>query len=86
MKKILSILQPFTLKQHIFVYEDGNKLEIAEASIDEFNDKILSLAQKYEIKKIEFLGPKKYSKGIAKQLLEENLSKYQIDALEIDCK
>ena len=86
MKKILSLLQPFSFKQQIYVYEDGNKLDAIEASYEEFNDKILSLAQTHGINKIEFLGPKQYSKGIAKKILEENLSKYNIEKIEIDCK
>lgn len=28
MRKIISILQPFDLKQTLYVYENGNKLDI----------------------------------------------------------
>ena len=40
-KKIIGLLQPFDLKQNIYVYEDGNKIEIIETKVDNFTSEKL---------------------------------------------
>ena len=52
-KKIIGLLQPFDLKQNIYVYEDGNKIEIIETKVDNFTSEMLQLINKYKIEDIE---------------------------------
>lgn len=82
-KKIIGLLQPFDLKQNIYVYEDGNKIEIIETKVDNFTSEILQLINKYKIEDIELAGPKKYTKGIGTKVQEEYIKSYSNNNLNI---
>lgn len=82
-KKIIGLLQPFNLKQNIYVYEDGNKIEIIETEVDNFATEILQLINKYKVEDIELAGPKKYTKGIGTKIQEEYLNNYSNNNLDI---
>lgn len=82
-KKIIGLLQPFDLKQNIYVYEDGNKIEIIETKVDDFTTEILQLINKYKIEDIELAGPKKYTKGIGTKVQEEYIKNYSNNNLNI---
>lgn len=82
-KKIIGLLQPFDLKQNIYVYEDGNKIEIIETKVDNFTTEILQLINKYKIEDIELAGPKKYTKGIGTKVQEEYIKNYFNNNLNI---
>lgn len=83
MKKIITILQPFTLNQQVLVYEDNNKIDIAQTTIDNINNIILDFVNKYNITQIEFLGPTAFSTQLGQKLLEDELTKYGKNVLEI---
>lgn len=83
MKKIVTILQPFDLKQTIYVYEDGNKIQVAEIETAEVADGICKLAQSLEIKEINLGGAKQYAKGLGKKIQEAATIQYSITDLEI---
>ena len=82
-KKIIGLLQPFDLKQNIYVYEDGNKIEIIETKVDNFTSEMLQLINKYKIEDIELAGPKKYTKGIGTKVQEEYIRNYSNNNLNI---
>lgn len=82
-KKIIGLLQPFDLKQNIYVYEDGNKIEIIETKVDNFTSEMLQLINKYKIEDIELAGPKKYIKGIGTKVQEEYIKNYSNNNLNI---
>jgi len=82
-KKIIGLLQPFDLKQNIYVYEDGNKIEIIETKVDNFTSEMLQLINKYKIEDIELAGPKKYTKGIGTKVQEEYIKNYSNNNLNI---
>lgn len=82
-KKIIGLLQPFDLKQNIYVYEDGNKIEIIETKVDNFTSEMLQLINKYKIEDIELAGPKKYTKGIGAKVQEEYIKNYSNNNLNI---
>lgn len=82
-KKIIGLLQPFDLKQNIYVYEDGNKIEIIETKVDNVISEMLQLINKYKIEDIELAGPKKYTKGIGTKVQEEYLKNYSNNNLSI---
>ena len=78
MKKIINIVSPVEAYQQIFVYDDGNKIEMFNINdINMFVDTIFSMTDKYEdIKQIQFIGPSKYAKGLANKIKEAEVSKY----------
>lgn len=82
-KKIIGLLQPFDLKQNIYVYENGNKIEIIETKVDNFTSEMLQLINKYKIEDIELAGPKKYTKGIGTKVQEEYIKNYSNNNLNI---
>lgn len=83
MKKLVTILQPFDLKQTVYVYEDGNKIQVAEFETAEVADGICKLAQSLDTKEINLGGAKKYALGIGKKIEEAAAAQYSITDLEI---
>lgn len=83
-KKIIAILHPFEYKHFIYVYQDGNKIDMTKVLIDDVPDNIITFAEKYKINKIELSGPKQYAKGIQKKIQEYEITKYGKSRLDIE--
>jgi len=83
MKKIIVKVQPFTMKQTAFVYEDGNKIDAAETNFDNFNDEVLALVEKHNITEVELVGAAMFSKWIGERLLKAELNKYNKNTLQV---
>ena len=84
MKKIVAIIKPFEIKQKVFVYEDGQEIASTEAALDELNETILSYANTYEVNSVDFAGPKKYNSGLAQELEQYELVKYNVNNIDIN--
>ena len=83
-KKIIAILHPFEYKHFIYVYQDGNKIDMAKVLIDDVPDNIITFAEKYKINKIELSGPKQYARGIQNKIQEYEITKYGKSKLDIE--
>lgn len=83
-KKIIAILHPFEYKHFIYVYQDGNKIDMAKVLIDDVPDNIITFAEKYKINKIELSGPKQYAKGVQNKIQECEIIKYGKSKLDIE--
>ena len=75
MKKIVAMLQPFDLKQTVYVYENGNKIKVVEIETAEVANTICTLAQEEKVEEINLGGAKQYSKGIGKKIQELRIVK-----------
>ena len=84
MKKIVSVIKPFTMQQNIFVYEDGNKIDALTANLDNIQEILLDTAMKYNANEIQLVGAKNYSKGIKNKIEELEISKYNENKIIID--
>ena len=84
LRKIVSIIRPFDRQQNIYVYEDGNKLETASATIQEMEDIIFTFVDKYNISQIDLVGPKQYLKGLQRKIEKTEFTKYNQNKLEIN--
>lgn len=82
--KIIGILRPFDLEQSFYVYENGNKIDMAYPTIDEVNDTIFTFVEKYNITQVDLTGPKQYIKGISKKIKEAEFSKYNKNSIQIN--
>lgn len=85
-KKIVSIVHPFMLKQQVYVYEDGNKIDVVEAQTSELPNIIAETANKYEIIDINLGGSKRYNKALGTKISESYLSKYSTKGKQIEIK
>lgn len=83
MKKIVSVIRPFTLKQNIFVYEDGNKIDVVSADFDSIEDTLVEIAKKYEANEIELIGSKNFSKGIQHRIENVEMTKYSTNTIQV---
>lgn len=84
MKKIITRLEPFSMTQIIYTYEDGNKIDIIEnIKTNEIADKILEVAKAENICNIEFVGPHSFAQGIGNKILEKELANYDVHNIEI---
>ena len=85
MKKIIGVLKPFDIYQTFYVYEDGNKLEVTTTRIKDISDTIFQLSAKYDVMQIDLAGATYYAQGIAKQIQEKEMQKYNQSRLVIRC-
>ena len=83
MKKIVTVIRPFTLNQNVFVYEDGNKIDVASTDLDNITDIIIEFATKYNAKEVQLIGSKNFSRGIKEKIETAEMTKYGKNELEI---
>ena len=85
MKKIIGIIRPFDVKQILYVYQDGNKLDNIQPTIDSIPEQVIQLAYKYEISQIDLSGPKRFTENIIKKIKQREMTKYNKNELIIKC-
>ena len=83
MKKIVSVIKPFIINQNVFVYEDGNKIDVLSVPLDNIQNILINIAIKYEVNDIELIGSKKYLNGIINKVQEEEIKQYNANKLNI---
>ena len=84
MKKIFAMVRPFDAQQILMVYEDGNKIDMIQTSIADFNESLFALSEKHEVYQLDMTGPKKYIKGLEKQIKEAEMTKYSANKIEVN--
>lgn len=85
MKKIITILRPFVLNQLIYVYDDGNQIDIFETTIEDLPHKIIEITEKYNINQVDISGPTQYAKGIINKITQKETEKYSMNKLTFTC-
>ena len=83
MKKIVSVIKPFVVNQNVFVYEDGNKIDVVSTPLNDIQNIVINTATKYEVTDIELIGSKKYLNGIKNKIEEEEMTQYNEHKLNI---
>lgn len=83
MKKIVSVIKPFVINQNVFVYEDGNKIDVLSVPLNDIQNILINTAIKYEVNDIELIGSKKYLNGIINKVQEEEMKQYNANKLNI---
>ena len=83
MKKIIGIIHPFDAYQTFYVYEDGNKLEVVQTTIENIPDTIFRLSQTYDTYQVDLSGAERFNRGIIKQIKEKESIKYNNNKLII---
>ena len=84
MKKIVSVIKPFVVNQNVFVYEDGNKIDVLSVPLNDIQNILVNTATQYEVTDIELIGSKKYLNGIVKKIKETEISQYNEHKLNIN--
>lgn len=85
-KHIITMVQPFMIDQQVIVYENGNKIDAIQCTVDDLPTTIADKANQYEITDIQIGGPRKYNKILGNKIAEEYLSKYSTKGKEIEIK
>lgn len=83
MKKIVSVIKPFVINQNVFVYEDGNKIDVVSVPLNDIQNILINTAAQYEVTDIELIGSKKYLNGIVNKIKETEMSQYNEHKLNI---
>ena len=84
MKKIIGMVRPFDMQQSLMVYEDGNKIDICQTTLDNLNNDLFMLMDKHQVYRLDFVGPKKFLQGLSEQIQEKAKTKYQNNQIEIN--
>lgn len=84
MKKIVSVIKPFVINQNVFVYEDGNKIDVLSVPLNDIQNILVNTATRYEVTDIELIGSKKYLNGIVNKIKETEMSQYNEHKLNIN--
>lgn len=84
MKKIVSVIKPFVINQNVFVYEDGNKIDVLSVPLNDIQNILVNTATQYKVTDIELIGSKKYLNGIVNKIKETEMSQYNEHKLNIN--
>ena len=88
MKKIIVMIQPFSLTQKIEGYEDGYKFASVNSTISNVPNDIIDIIAtdgNYEnFSKITIVGPKKFTEKIVQKIKEKEMLAYNKNNLEIE--
>lgn len=85
MKNIMVLIQPFTEKQDISVYEGGEKIDATSvASVDDIVPQLLTYIKKYnDIEQVNFVGAKHYNKIFGNSLQEKIMTEFENQTISI---
>ena len=87
MKKIVTVLKPFTLKQNVYVYEDNDVIEVLQANdMADLENLVVAKAEEYDITDVTLVGAKKFSAGVKQKIEENELTKYNSKRLNIEVR
>lgn len=78
MRKIIGMIRPFEMNQTLMVYEDGNKIDLCDTTIETLNVDMLSLMDKHETYQADLVGPKKFLMGLRSAINEEAITRYEV--------
>lgn len=82
MTTIVANVQMFTKDQKVFVYEDGNTIEVRHGTIDTLPEILCALNDTYHAP-IKLVGAKQYLSGYVKKINEAAITKYGNNPLNI---
>ena len=86
MKKIVTVIKPFTLKQNVYVYEDNEILDVTQAALSELEDTITTKANEYDTTEVTLVGARKFSAGIKNKIQKAEMDKYNCNKLNIEVR
>lgn len=69
MKKIIASIRPFDMQQHLYVFEDGEKIDEATVSLSDVENTVLDFINKYQIIDVDIAGPKQFNQKIGQGLI-----------------
>ena len=83
MKKIICKIHPFTYKQVIMVYQNGECIFTTSCTLSDFSDDILVLVDRYNINQIDLIGANLITSKIKKDIEKKNMEFYSNKKLNI---
>ena len=86
MKKIVTVIKPFTLKQNVYVYEDNEVIDVTQIELSKLEDAITSKAEEYNTDDVTLVGAKKFSAGIKNKIQNAEMAKYNCNKLNIEIR
>lgn len=84
MKKIVSVIKPFITNQNVFVYEDGNKIDVISTPLNDIQKVLVNVANQYETTEVDLIGSKKYLNGIVNKVKEEEITQYNENKINVN--
>lgn len=84
MKKIVSVIKPFTYTQNVFVYENGDKIDTISTNLNDLPNTFFELVEKYDTNEINLIGNLNFSKGIKEKIENAEMTKYNKNTLNIE--
>ena len=86
MKKIVTVIKPFTLKQNVYVYEDNEIINVTQTDLKDLENTIIAKVDEYETSDITLVGARKFSAGIKKKIADAETAKYNKHQLNIEIR
>ena len=83
MEKIVCSIKPCTFAQMVYVYNEEGLVETVSSTINNLGNTIMTLANKYNIQRVDLTGPKVFLSGISKKIKKEEFTKYNNNTLDI---
>lgn len=83
MKKIIAFVEPFSIEQKVFVYEEGLLIDQNKCELEKIDENIDGLSKKHDINNIHIIGPIQYTKKVKEKIENYEINKYNNNNLSI---
>jgi hypothetical protein len=84
MKRIVFIPQLFTKEQRILVYDNGERIDTVNCTLEEAPAQIYLVAKANEVTDIKLAGPSSYVSNIKRQLEQKSMQEYDKNIFTIE--
>ena len=84
MRQIICIIQNFDIYQTIYVYQNGNKLDMIQVKMDQIPNTIIKFSNMYNIDDVRLMcHPKKYAQKMIEKIQQEELTRYNQHKIKV---
>lgn len=76
---VVGTIHPFVLGQEILVYIDSQCIQVVECTLENMNEKVYQLCEKYNINKVCFVGGQLYALKFKDELVANKFGNKHIE-------
>lgn len=85
MTKIVGIIQPFDITQHLYVYQDGKKICSKTFALHDISNTLFKLCKNYNTNIIELSAPHHYLQGLIQSIKKDEQRQREVEQITFRC-
>ena len=82
--KIVIWTSPTIRFQKLYVFKEGEMVDQIGVTVEDLNETLLALMNKYNINRLDFSGTHSYAEGLVKDFQEKSMLKFGVNDVRIN--